>query len=31
MVSMSGTGVAAIARLVAADEDLVRDVIYAFN
>ena len=29
--SASGTPVAAIARLVAADEDTVRDVIHAFN
>ena len=31
MASASGTSVAAIARLVAADEDTVRDVIHAFN
>jgi transposase len=31
MSSASGTPVAAIARLVAADEDTVRDVIHAFN
>src|SRR5215213_5476453 len=31
MASASGTGVPAIARLVAADEDTVRDVIHAFN
>jgi transposase len=31
MASSSGTSVAAIARLVAADEDTVRDVIHAFN
>ena len=31
MASASGTPVAAIARLVAADEDTVRDVIHAFN
>jgi transposase len=31
MASSSGTPVAAIARLVAADEDTVRDVIHAFN
>ncbi len=31
MASASGTTVAAIARLVAADEDTVRDVIHAFN
>ena len=31
MASASGTAVAAIARLVAADEDTVRDVIHAFN
>jgi hypothetical protein len=31
MASSSGTAVAAIARLVAADEDTVRDVIHAFN
>ena len=31
MASASGTLVAAIARLVAADEDTVRDVIHAFN
>src|SRR3954449_10987729 len=31
MASASGTLVSAIARLVAADEDTVRDVIHAFN
>jgi transposase len=31
MASSSGTPVSAIARLVAADEDTVRDVIHAFN
>ena len=31
MASASGTLVPAIARLVAADEDTVRDVIHAFN
>ena len=31
MASASGTQVSAIARLVAADEDTVRDVIHAFN
>jgi transposase len=31
MASASGTGVPAIARLVAADPDTVRDVIHAFN
>src|SRR3954447_2211501 len=31
MASSSGTPVASIARLVAADEDTVRDVIHAFN
>ncbi|MET7770932.1 IS630 family transposase [Nocardia sp. NPDC005366] len=31
MASSSGTSVAAIARLVAADEDTVRDVIHVFN
>ena len=31
MASASGTPAAAIARLVAADEDTVRDVIHAFN
>ena len=31
MASASGTSVVAIARLVAADEDTVRDVIHAFN
>ena len=31
MASSSGTPVAAIARLVAADEDTVRDVVHAFN
>ena len=31
MTSASGTPVPAIARLVAADEDTVRDVIHAFN
>ncbi len=31
MVSASGTTVTAIARLVAAHEDTVRDVIHAFN
>ena len=31
MASASGTPVPAIARLVAADEDIVRDVIHAFN
>jgi transposase len=31
MASSSGTTVSAIARLVAADEDTVRDVIHAFN
>jgi transposase len=31
MASASGTPVAAIARLVAADEDTVRDVVHAFN
>ncbi len=31
MASSSGTPIAAIARLVAADEDTVRDVIHAFN
>jgi transposase len=31
MASASGTGVLAIARLVAADPDTVRDVIHAFN
>src|SRR5882757_6154717 len=31
MASASGTMVPAIARLVAADEDTVRDVIHAFN
>jgi hypothetical protein len=31
MASASGTTVPAIARLVAADEDTVRDVIHAFN
>ena len=31
MASASGTPVPAIARLVAADEDTVRDVIHAFN
>src|SRR5213082_1819822 len=31
MASASGTSVPAIARLVAADEDTVRDVIHAFN
>jgi hypothetical protein len=31
MASASGTPVAAITRLVAADEDTVRDVIHAFN
>jgi transposase len=31
LASASGTPVAAIARLVAADEDTVRDVIHAFN
>ena len=31
MASSSGTPVAAIARLVAADKDTVRDVIHAFN
>ena len=31
MASASGTPVSAIARLVAADEDTVRDVIHAFN
>jgi hypothetical protein len=31
MVSASGTPVLAIARLVAEDEDTVRDVIHAFN
>jgi hypothetical protein len=31
LASASGTSVAAIARLVAADEDTVRDVIHAFS
>jgi transposase len=31
MASSSGTPVAAIARLVAADEDTIRDVIHPFN
>src|ERR1700692_3651781 len=31
MASASGTPVSAIARLVAADEDTVRDVVHAFN
>ena len=31
LASASGTSVAAIARLVAADEDTVRDVVHAFN
>jgi hypothetical protein len=31
MASASGTTVPAIARLVAADEDTVQDVIHAFN
>jgi hypothetical protein len=31
MASASGNPVSAIARLVAADEDTVRDVIHAFN
>jgi Winged helix-turn helix len=31
LASSSGTPVSAIARLVAADEDTVRDVIHAFN
>jgi hypothetical protein len=31
MASASGTPAAAIARLVAADEDTVRDVVYAFD
>ncbi len=31
MASASGTSAPAIARLVAADEDTVRDVIHAFN
>src|SRR5260370_13199087 len=31
MASASGTAVGAIGRLVAADEDTVRDVIHAFN
>jgi winged helix-turn helix protein len=31
MASSAGTPVAAIARLVAADEDTVRDVIHLFN
>jgi hypothetical protein len=31
MASSSGTPVPAIARLVAADQDTVRDVIHAFN
>src|SRR3954463_6433832 len=31
MASSSGTPISAIARLVAADEDTVRDVIHAFN
>ena len=31
MASASGTPVSAIARLVAADEDALRDVIHAFN
>ena len=31
LASSSGTTVPAIARLVAADEDTVRDVIHAFN
>ena len=31
MASASGTRVPAIARLVAADEDMVRDVIHLFN
>src|SRR5438045_5919699 len=31
MASASGTPVPAIARLVAADEDTVRDVVHAFN
>jgi hypothetical protein len=31
MASASGTGVPAIARLVAADPDTVRDVVHAFN
>ena len=31
LASASGTSVPAIARLVAADEDTVRDVIHAFN
>ena len=31
MASASGTPVSAIARLVAADEDTVRDVIHTFN
>jgi hypothetical protein len=31
LASASGTPVAAIARLVAADEDTVREVIHAFN
>ena len=31
LASASGTPVSAIARLVAADEDTVRDVIHAFN
>jgi hypothetical protein len=31
MASSAGTPVASIARLVAADEDTVRDVIHAFN
>src|ERR1700751_6307650 len=31
MTSASGTPVSAIARLVAADEDTVRDVVHAFN
>ena len=31
IMASSGTPVAAIARLVSADEDVVRDVIHAFN
>jgi hypothetical protein len=31
LASSSGTSVPAIVRLVAADEDTVRDVIHAFN
>jgi hypothetical protein len=31
MASSSGTPISAIARLVAADDDTVRDVIHAFN